>query len=119
MIELVFLPFKILKMINKLWNKLKLRWGIDSNLQVLIILIAFSLAGPTSLFFHRKIDFLLGITDDSSFWLKVVVFIVIVLPIYNVFLFVYGVLLGQSRFFIKFFRDKFMLLKRIPRLFLR
>lgn len=102
-----------------IWNNLKLRWGISSNLQVLIILVAFSLAGPTTLFFHRKIDLFIGITDDSSFWLKLIVFIIVVLPLYNFFLFIYGVILGQHRFFIKFFKGKLSLLKRIPRFIFR
>lgn len=92
------------------WNKLKVRWGIESNLQVAIILVAFSLAGPTTLYFHRKIDLLLGITDESEFWKKLIVFIIVVLPIYNFFLFIYGVLLGQYQFFAKFFKDKWRLL---------
>ncbi len=99
-------------MIKTLWAKLKIRWGIDNNFQVIIILIAFSLAGPSTLWFHRKLDLLLGITDDSSFWLKLFVFIIVVLPLYNFFLFVYGSLLGQYKFFSKFFVDKLSLLKR-------
>lgn len=94
----------------KIWNKLKIRWGIDNNFQVLIILIAFSLAGPTTLYFHRKIDLFLGITDDSEFWKKLIVFIIVVLPLYNFFLFIYGSLLGQYKFFSRFFRDKLRLL---------
>ncbi len=94
----------------KIWNKLKTRWGIESNWQVFIILLAFSLAGPTTLYFHRKIDLMLGITDESPFWMKLVVFLIVVLPLYNFFLFVYGVLLGQYRFFSRFFRDKLKLL---------
>lgn len=100
-------------MIKSLWTKLKIRWGINSNFQVIIILLAFSLAGPTTLYFHRKLDLLLGITDDSSFWLKLIVFIIVVLPLYNFFLFVYGTALGQYKFFLAFFKDKLKLLKRL------
>jgi len=100
-------------MIKKLLTKLKHRWGIESNTQVLIILIPFSLAGPATLYFHRKLDLFLGIDDESSFWLKLLVFIIVVLPLYNTFLFIFGVLIGQYKFFKVFFRDKFMLLKKI------
>jgi hypothetical protein len=101
------------------WNKLKQRWGINNDFQVVIILLVFSLAGPTTLYFHRKIDLLLGITDDASFWLKLLVFIIIVLPVYNFFLFVYGTALGQYRFFVQFFQGKLKLFKRLGSFFVR
>ena len=100
-------------MIGKLLIKLKNRWKIESNLQVLIILIPFSLAGPVTLYFHRKLDLFLGIGDDSSFWLKLLVFIIVVLPLYNIFLFIFGVAIGQHKFFKVFFRDKLMLLRKL------
>ena len=100
-------------MIKNLIKKLKIRWGIESSWQVLIILIPFSLAGPTTLYFHRKLDLFLGIGDDSSFWLKLLVFVIVVLPLYNIFLFIYGVAIGQYKFFRVFFRDKLMLLKKL------
>jgi hypothetical protein len=104
-------------MFAKIWTKLKIRWGISSNWQVAIILVAFSLAGPTTLYFHRKLDFMLGITDDSSFWIKLLVFMIVVLPLYNFFLFLYGTALGQYRFFSKFFKDKLNLLRKLGRIF--
>jgi hypothetical protein len=102
---------------HNLWQKLKVRWAIESNWQVLLILIAFSLAGPSTLYFHRKIDLLLGITDDSSFWLKLLVFMIVVLPLYNFFLFIYGLLLGQYHFMMRFILKKINLLQRIQAIF--
>jgi hypothetical protein len=71
------------------------------------------LAGPSTLVLHRKIDILLGITDESNFWLKFIVFIILVLPIYNMFLLIYGTALGQYKFFIGFIKGKLALLKKL------
>jgi hypothetical protein len=94
----------------KFWNKLKQRWGIDNDWQVLLILLAFSLAGPTTLYFHNQIDLLLGIDAESPFWIKLVVFIIVVYPLYNLSLMAFGTLLGQYRFFKNFMKGKRKLL---------
>ena len=84
------------------WEKLKKRWGIDNDWQVAIILLAFTLTGFTTLYVHQLIDQLLGIDKESPFIYKILVFIVIVLPVYNILLMIYGSLLGQYKFFKNF-----------------
>jgi len=90
------------------WQKLKKRWGIESDWQVAIILLVFTLTGFSFLFVSPWIDDLLGMSDDDPFWLKAVVFIIVLLPLYNILLLIWGTLLGQFKFFknfiIKFFR---------------
>ena len=89
------------------WQKLKKRWGIQSDWQVAIILLVFSLTGFTFLFISPYIDELFGLSDEDPLWLKILVFVVVTLPVYNVLLIIWGTLLGQYRFFknfiIKFF----------------
>ena len=87
---------------KKFWEKLKVRWGISSDWQVAIILLVFTLTGFSFLFISPYVDELLGLTDDDPFWLKAVVFIVVVLPLYNLLLLIWGTLLGQYKFFINF-----------------
>ena len=93
---------------KKFWQKLKKRWGIESDWQVAIILLVFSITGFSFLFVSPWIEGLLGITDEDPFWLKAVVFIIVLLPLYNILLLIWGTLLGQFKFFknfiIKFFR---------------
>ena len=93
---------------KKFWQKLKVRWGIESDWQVAIILLVFSLTGFTFLFISPYIDQLFGLSDKDPMWLKIVVFIVVTLPIYNLLLIIWGTLLGQYRFFknfiVKFFK---------------
>jgi hypothetical protein len=98
---------------GKLWQKLKDRWGIVNDFQVVIILAVFSLTGFTTLFVHREIDALLGITPESHFGWKALVFAIIILPVFNVLLFLWGSILGQQKFFRWFIKEKLRLLKRI------
>ena len=100
---------------KNLWEKLKKRWEIESDWQVAIILLAFTFTGFTTLYIHQLVDQMLGIDESSPFIYKVLVFIVIVLPVYNILLIVYGSLLGQYKFFknfiIKFFK-RLLFIKR-------
>ena len=100
---------------KNLWEKLKKRWEIESDWQVAIILLAFTCTGFTTLYIHKLVDQMLGIDDSSPFIYKVLVFIVIVLPVYNILLMIYGSLLGQYKFFknfiIKFFK-RLLFIKR-------
>lgn len=88
----------------KLLNKLKLRWGIESNWQVVVILSVFSFAGFTVVFARRFVFNLLGIVEQDPFWLKSIVWLLTVFPIYNIILLGYGTLLGQFDFFWRFFK---------------
>lgn len=92
---------------RRFWQNLKIRWGIESDFQVAIILVVFALTGFSFLYVHRWIDLLLGIEAQDPFWLKAVVFIIVLLPLYNLLLLIWGTLLGQFKFFknfiVKFF----------------
>lgn len=92
---------------KKFWERLKKRWDIESDWQVAIILLVFSLTGFTFLFISPYIDDILGLSDEEPFWLKALVFIIVTLPVYNVLLLIWGTIFGQFKFFknfiIKFF----------------
>jgi uncharacterized BrkB/YihY/UPF0761 family membrane protein len=80
-----------------LWERMKARWGV-STWGVIAILLAFSLAGSTVLKVTRPIlDFVLP--EDVPRWLWWTARIVIIVPVYQVLLMMYGTLLGQFRFF--------------------
>ena len=49
------------------------------------------------------IDGWVGLSEEDPLWLKVIVFIVITLPIYNLLLIIWGTLLGQYKFFKNFY----------------
>lgn len=84
-------------------NKLKQRWGITSNFQLLIIFIVFAINGSLSARISYFFMGLLGMTKDNTHWLLyTVIMLVLVLPLYPFMLMVFGWLFGQSKFFFPF-----------------
>ena len=99
-----FLPEIVIKKNrDKNWiDKLKARWGITSTFQVIIILLVFACTGFSVLYFEEVIFLLLGIPEDKNWWLAMVLFIFITLPLYNILLLIYGFIFGQFKFFWNF-----------------
>ncbi len=84
-------------------NKLKKRWGITSNFQLVIIFVVFAINGTVSAKISRFFMHLFGITDQNTPWyLYYLLLIVLVLPLYPFLLMVFGYLFGQSKFFFPF-----------------
>ena len=78
-------------------EKLRARWGVGLW-DTIAILLAFSLAGMTIVWLKNPvIGFLLP--RDGSGWVGWVVYLAIILPLYQVLLLGYGTLLGQFDFF--------------------
>ncbi len=82
---------------------LKERWGITSNLQMVLIFIVFALTGSTSAWITRPILAYIGITKDSLhpllYW---PLSLILILPVYKVLLILIGTLFGQRIFFWNF-----------------
>ena len=81
-----------------LLERFKKKWGIDSTLSIVLILIVFSLAGSSIVFVRKPLFNLLEI-NDSHFALKTFVYLIAIFPCYQLFLLIYGALLGQFKFF--------------------
>lgn len=79
-------------------KKFKQRWNINSNFQLVIILIVFSVTGSLTLYARKGVFYLLGITSDTSLWIKVPLYILIIVPAYQILLLFVGTLFGQFRF---------------------
>ena len=88
-------------------DKLKSRWGKTSTFQVIIILVVFACTGFTVLYVEEVIFKLLGIGEEKSWLLALLIFFLITLPLYNIILLIYGFIFGQFRFFINFERRFF------------
>ena len=95
-----------------IFAKLKTRWEIESNFQVIIILMTFALTGFSTLFVHNQIDHLLGVDDTTSIFIKIAIFVFLVLPIFSVLLFIWGSFLGQRTFVTNFIKYKINLFKK-------
>jgi len=81
-------------------DRLKLKWGITSNFQMVLVFIVFAITGSASLWVAKPVLTLIGITDDLNPWIRVPLRIILILPVYQVMLLVIGSLFGQFRFFL-------------------
>ena len=89
-------------------DKLKKRWGINSNWQVIIILWVFTITGSTSVYIAKPVIEFLGITKDLGGFVYWFLRILVIFPLYQILLISYGWLFGQFDFFWNFVK-KFML----------
>ena len=81
-------------------NRLKERWGITSNWQMVVIFIVFGITGSTAAKIAGPITEMIGIDSETTagyiYW---PVRILLIFPIYQVLLVAFGWLFGQYKFF--------------------
>ncbi len=84
-------------------EKLKERWGVSSNWQIVVIFVVFAITGSTAAKIAGPITNLLGISGDTTpgyiYW---PIRILLIFPIYQVLLVAFGWLFGQYQFFWNF-----------------
>ncbi|NCT18097.1 MAG: diacylglyceryl transferase [Flavobacteriaceae bacterium CG_4_8_14_3_um_filter_34_10] len=78
-------------------KKLKARWGISSNWQLLTIFIVFGITGSTATKLGKPLTLLLGISAD--FWLFWPIRIILLFLAYQIILLIIGWLYGEIDFF--------------------
>lgn len=84
-------------------NKLKKRWGITSNYQLIIIFIVFAITGSTSAILAELLMNLFGWTKTTmNLWIYWPLRIILIFPGYQVLLVLFGFAFGQFRFFWEF-----------------
>lgn len=89
-------------------KKLKERWGIESNFQIIIIFIVFSITGSASLFVGKPILAFFDLARENfqdNFWGGIFYYslrILIIFPIYQILLVLIGFIFGQFKFFWNF-----------------
>ena len=83
-------------------NRLKEKWGIKSNFQLVIILIVFAITGSISALISSPIiDVSFGESDINGI-VKFILQLLIIMPIYQVLLLFFGYIFFQFNFFFKF-----------------
>ncbi len=87
-------------------EKLKSRWKVKSAFQVFIILLVFACTGTTVALLKRPLFHLLFPTGDIPTWVSILYW-VLILPIYNLILLLYGFIFGQFKFFWEFEKRMF------------
>jgi hypothetical protein len=86
-------------MMKKFYQRLKKKWGIQNFRDFFLIMLVFSLAGMSITVLRPLIFRLLGITPAMPFWFKTLVYIPLIIPLYQISLLVFGLLCGQFSFF--------------------
>ena len=83
----------------KFLTKLQAKWDLKSLTQVVLVLIVFALTGFTILFIKKPIFDFLGVSmERGGFW-KTVIYLLLVLPLYQIILLLWGFVFGQFSFF--------------------
>ena len=96
------LNWKIIRL-NILMKKLKERWGVTSNKQIVIIFIVFAITGFSSLQLAKPFLSLIGIPDTfEPHWLYRMLRLLLIFPIYQIILVFVGYIFGQFSFFWEF-----------------
>ncbi len=96
---------------NYLMDKLKERWGLTSNFQIIAILLAFSVNGSFAAWVGKPVMHFIGLgADTTNPWLFWPVRILLIFIIYQITLPIAGFLFGQFKFFWNFEKK---MLKRI------
>ncbi|WP_158855788.1 DUF6787 family protein [Lunatibacter salilacus] len=80
-------------------QKLQYKWKLKSIWQVILVLIVFACTGMTVLYIKKPIFALLGVDMSTGGFYKTVLYLLLVLPLYQVFLLIYGFIFGQFSFF--------------------
>jgi len=81
-------------------EKLKQRWGVKSNLDIVLIFIAFSINGSFAAFIARPLMHLIGLDSETTVgWVFWPIRIVLVFAVYQITLPMVGWCLGQFKFF--------------------
>jgi hypothetical protein len=88
-------------------DRLKQRWNLTSGKQVLLVLLVFALTGTTVLVIKRPLFSYWFPDGVKPLWASITYY-VLILPVYNIFLLIYGFLLGQFSFFWEFEKRFFL-----------
>ncbi|MFC5626450.1 DUF6787 family protein [Algoriphagus winogradskyi] len=78
-------------------QRLQSKWKLDSLLQVVLVLVVFACTGFTILFIKNPILDFFGV--EKGGFVNTLLYLLLVLPLYQILLLIYGFIFGQFRFF--------------------
>lgn len=85
---------------RKIVDKIKRKWGLKSDWQFIKINLVFSLAGMFVVFVRKPIFHALHITHATPIWIKILLYVPIFFPTYQINLLILGYLFGEFEFFL-------------------
>jgi hypothetical protein len=98
-------------------QRLQSKWQLKSLTQVLLVLLAFACTGTTILLIKNPLLAFFGIERGGGQGaLNTLIYLLLVLPLYQILLLAYGFIFGQFRFF---WEKEKQLVKRIGGIFIR
>jgi hypothetical protein len=81
-------------------TRLQTKWKLNSLFQVVMVLVVFACTGFTILFIKNPILNFFGIErGGGQGFVNTVLYLLLVLPLYQIFLLIYGFIFGQFNFF--------------------
>lgn len=81
-------------------KKLKQRWNIKSNFQLVVIFIVFAITGSTAAYLSKPVTEAIGIHKDNlPYLLYLPIRLLLIFPLYQVLLVLIGTLFRQFQFF--------------------
>jgi len=89
------------------FQKLKDKWGIESNFQFWLIFCIFGITGISTLFVKKPILAFMDITHETEWYYRLLVSLLLITPIYQVLLLIWGFIFGQFKFFWEFEKKTF------------
>lgn len=96
--------------------RLQDKWKLKNMAQVILVLWVFACTGTTVLFIKEPIFNLLGVSMEKGGLWKTILYLLLVLPLYQIILLIYGFIFGQFRFF---WEKEKQFFKRMLRVFSR
>ncbi len=85
-------------------DKLKLRWGITNNWQILAILLVFAINGSFAAWVSKPVTGFFGLSAETAkpYFLYLTLRIILIFPIYQLTLPIVGWFFGEFKFFWEF-----------------
>ncbi|MEO1010153.1 MAG: DUF6787 family protein [Bacteroidota bacterium] len=81
-------------------EKLKKRWGIGSNFQLIVIFVVFAITGSASAKLAEPLVHFIGLDPETTNpWMYWTARILLIFPVYQILLVAFGWLFGQFKFF--------------------
>ena len=83
-------------------DKIKKRYALESNLQLVLIFIVFAITGSSAMYVRKFVFELIGITDDTPLYVVIPLYVITIIPSYQVLLLFWGFVFRQFDFFLNF-----------------
>lgn len=93
------MPEPVVEKRKSFMKRLQHRWGLNSLWQVVAVLLVFALTGSTIVRIKPFVLPFMPWLQEMPGWLATTLYLVLMLPVYQLFLLFFGFLFGQFSFF--------------------